>query len=390
MSLQPNRGLSPHARPALLAALDALPSPAAAELEALRLSIGEQGLLQPIIVSAGPACAGEVADGQVRRIVCAELGVECLQLERPFSSELEFAVFRLSVNLKRRQLPDALRIRIGLALEPLERELARGRRAQAAGQRRGTKAVPVRRPGEKGETADRVGVSIGMSGPTFRRGAKVLQEGSPGLVAEFEAGGLSTNGAFTRLHAERRRGERDEIARRLREQPPVLPAGRVNVLAADPPWPLKCELPYPTMEVPAIGALPVPDLLTDDGVVWLWTTNSFLREALEIGAGWGLEYRTTLTWAKDRVGTGFVLRGQTEPCLVFTRGKPLFTLTVQSTLLVAAVREHSRKPDEFFALVDSLCPGSKLELFAREARPGWTAWGAEVAKFPTNGTAERE
>ncbi|MGA2513319.1 MAG: MT-A70 family methyltransferase, partial [Candidatus Limnocylindrales bacterium] len=93
----------------------------------------------------------------------------------------------------------------------------------------------------------------------------------------------------------------------------------------------------------------------------------------------GFEPKTILTWAKDRMGTGDWLRGQTEHCLMCVRGHPTVTLTNQTTLLHGPMREHSRKPDEFFTLVESLCPGSKLELFAREARPGWAAWGAEAA-----------
>jgi N6-adenosine-specific RNA methylase IME4 len=95
-----------------------------------------------------------------------------------------------------------------------------------------------------------------------------------------------------------------------------------------------------------------------------------------------------ITWGKQRCGTGSWLRGQTEHCLLFSRGKPVLTLTTQSTLLLAPGREHSRKPDEFYALVASLCPGRRLELFARERRRGWTSWGAETDRFnPSRGEA---
>jgi N6-adenosine-specific RNA methylase IME4 len=125
----------------------------------------------------------------------------------------------------------------------------------------------------------------------------------------------------------------------------------------------------------------VPSLLAADAVVWLWTTNAFLEQAYPVARAWGLEVRTILTWAKDRVGTSAWLRGQTEPCLLCTRGEPALTLTTQSTLLLGRARQHSRKPEEFFTLVDSLCPGRKLELFARERRAGWEAWGAEPDRF---------
>src|SRR5438067_13193928 len=128
------------------------------------------------------------------------------------------------------------------------------------------------------------------------------------------------------------------------------------------------------MTLDEIAALPVGDLLTENGFVWLWTTNAFLEEAKHIAAeSWGLRYENMLTWGKDKPGTGQRLRGQTEHCLLYSRGNPLFIEGAHSTLLLAPGREHSRKPDAFYSLVDDTCPGSKLELFARQRRPGWAA-----------------
>jgi N6-adenosine-specific RNA methylase IME4 len=221
-----------------------------------------------------------------------------------------------------------------------------------------------------------------MSGASYQRGARVLAEGSPELVARFERGQETVNSAFRKLQAEQQRQENRELARWLREHPPPWPEGRWSVLVIDPPWPLECALPYPTMSLEEIAAVPVADLVAEDAIVWLWTTNSFLLKAGAIGEGWGLRYDTKLEWIKDKLGTGQTLRGQSEPCLVFKRGRPLIDLTTESTVLSAAVREHSRKPAEFYEQVETLCPGNKLELFAREARPGWDRWGAEPDKYP--------
>lgn len=96
---------------------------------------------------------------------------------------------------------------------------------------------------------------------------------------------------------------------------------------------------------------------------------------------WGFEYKTLLTWVKDRMGTGEWLRGQTEHCLLAARGKRVFLHGRHSTVLHAARREHSRKPEEFYGVVDATCPGSKLELFARQPREGWQAFGNDTQKF---------
>jgi N6-adenosine-specific RNA methylase IME4 len=173
-------------------------------------------------------------------------------------------------------------------------------------------------------------------------------------------------------------------------EPAPLPAGPFRVIVIDPPWSYanratdtthRAANPYPSMSLEEIAALPVAQHAHDDAVLWLWATNAHLPNAFAIVEGWGFEYKTLLTWAKDRMGTGDWLRGQTEHCLLCTRGQPTITLTNQTTLFHGPLREHSRKPDEFYALVEALCPGSKLELFARQQRPGWTVHGNQTKHF---------
>jgi N6-adenosine-specific RNA methylase IME4 len=180
------------------------------------------------------------------------------------------------------------------------------------------------------------------------------------------------------------------LAAELRAAPLPAPEGPYRVIVIDPPWRYdkraedvthRGRNPYPDMSVEEICALPVGKLAEESAVLWLWTTNAFMRAAYRCLDAWGFEERTILTWVKDRMGTGDWLRGKTEHCLLAIRGRPLVTLTNQTTVIEASLREHSRKPDEFFVLVEGLCPGSKLEMFARAARPGWAAWGAEKGKF---------
>jgi N6-adenosine-specific RNA methylase IME4 len=135
------------------------------------------------------------------------------------------------------------------------------------------------------------------------------------------------------------------------------------------------------MPIEDIKAMPICDIADDNAILWLWTTNAHLRVAFDVVDAWGFEYKTLLTWAKDRMGTGEWLRGQTEHCLLAARGRPLFLHGNQTTFLEAARREHSRKPDEFYALVEATCPGGKVELFCRQRRAGWQGYGNEVGRF---------
>ena len=129
--------------------------------------------------------------------------------------------------------------------------------------------------------------------------------------------------------------------------------------------------------------LAASDIADEDAILWLWTTNAHLRVAFDVVKSWGFEYKTLLTWVKDRMGTGEWLRGQTEHCLLATRGKPVFIHGNHTTVLKALRREHSRKPEEFYILVEATCPGSKVELFARQARAGWQVFGNQTDLFPT-------
>src|SRR5262249_52203698 len=118
-------------------------------------------------------------------------------------------------------------------------------------------------------------------------------------------------------------------------------------------------------------------IAADNAILWLWTTNAHLRVAFDVVEAWGFEYRSLLTWVKDRMGTGEWLRGRTEHCLLATRGRPVFRSGSHTTALEAVRRQHSQKPEEFYALVEAVCPGGKIELFARVKRTGWQVFGNE-------------
>ena len=126
-------------------------------------------------------------------------------------------------------------------------------------------------------------------------------------------------------------------------------------------------------------ALDIP--VAEDCVLWLWTTNINLHNAFHVLETWGFEYRSCLTWVKPQMGLGYWLRGKTEHCLLATKGSPKWINTTKTTLLEAPRKEDSRKPDSFYALVDEICSGTKIDMFSREEREGWDQWGDEIDKF---------
>ena len=171
--------------------------------------------------------------------------------------------------------------------------------------------------------------------------------------------------------------------------------GPYRCMVIDFPWPHepddenpaergRATRPYPAMSISKGRAVPVASLLADDAAVWMWVTNFHMRYAYELLDAWGLTGTPTiLTWVKDKMGRGQVLRDKTEHCIIATRGRPPFHLTNQTTELRAPRRENSRKPDDFYALVEQLCPAPiYAELFSRGGRgPNWDCHGDEIGKF---------
>jgi N6-adenosine-specific RNA methylase IME4 len=272
-------------------------------------------------------------------------------------------------------------VAIAAALRDREAERAKERQ-RAGGGIPGSGKLPQPEP----KTRDRVAARVGMSGRTYEKAKEVVEaaEADPAAFGDLK----SEMDRTRRVDPAYRTLKKRRIVERIEREPMPFPTGPFRVIVADPPWQYDGDTDastrqglasYPSMTLAEIAALPVESIAHDDSILWLWTTNAHMEYAFGIARTWGFEPKTILTWAKDRFGTGDWLRGQTEHCLMCVRGHPTVMLTNQTSLIHGPMREHSRKPDEFFVMVESLCPGSKLELFAREARPGWQRWGAEAA-----------
>ena len=269
------------------------------------------------------------------------------------------------------------------AIEPLERREARERQGHKADLCHPATVAEGQGPAPRdtGDTRDKIARYLGVGRTTIERAEAVVDaaeeepEAYGYLVEQMDRSG-KVAGAFRRLEVLKQ-------AKQLDATPPELPTGPFQVIVADPPWRYESgnSLPYPTMDIEEIKAMPVAEIADENAILWLWTTNAHLRVAFDVVEAWGFEYRTLLTWVKDRMGTGEWLRGQTEHCMLAIRGKPAFLHGSHATVLEAARREHSRKPEEFYALVEATSPGSRVELFCRQQREGWRAFGDEVERF---------
>lgn len=168
---------------------------------------------------------------------------------------------------------------------------------------------------------------------------------------------------------------------------------------ADPPWqfinrtgkvaPEHRRLNrYGTMKLQEICALPVEEASAPTAHLYLWVPNALLPDGLQVMKAWGFEYKSNIIWHKlrkdggsDGRGVGFYFRNVTEVLLFGVRGRNARTLgpgRTQVNYLGTRKREHSRKPDEQYALIEACSPGPRLEMFSRGTRKGWTVWGNQA------------
>ena len=188
-------------------------------------------------------------------------------------------------------------------------------------------------------------------------------------------------------------------------------SGQFSTILADPPWQFQNKtgkvapehrrlLRYPTMELKEIIELPVSKLAAAKSHLYLWVPNALLQEGLKVMEAWGFTYKSNLVWYKTRKdggpdgrGVGFYFRNVTELILFGVRGsmRTLSAGRTQVNLISSRKREHSRKPEEIYDLVEACSPGPYLEIFARFPREGWSQWGNEdVEENSYDGVARRK
>lgn len=147
------------------------------------------------------------------------------------------------------------------------------------------------------------------------------------------------------------------------------------------------RLPYQTMSVAEIAALPVSDLSESSAGCFLWTTNKYLPDAFDVLAAWGFSYRQTVVWDKIAFSPfgGSVAPNAAEFLLVGARGNHRWLARSRTSVIRVGKTRHSVKPEAFLDLVEEVSPGPYLEMFARRTRLGWDTWGDQALNHVTLG-----
>jgi N6-adenosine-specific RNA methylase IME4 len=325
----------------------------------LAQSIEQVGLLHPVVVSAkSELIAGERRLLAFQRLGRTDIPATIIDLE-------SLVIGEQAENIERKDFTIAERVAIGEAIEKLARK---------------RENFPTLQIG--GRITEFAATKAGFRNrKTYEQAKHVIAAGGKPLADMNRTGRV--NGPYKRVKVA------GQAAVIRSESPPLPNRGPYRVIVADPPWPYEIRKndpshrathPYPQMSIAQICAVDIGSLAHSDCLLWLWTTNHHMREAFAVLDAWGFVQKTILTWAKDRMGTGDWLRGQTEHCLLAVKGKPTVQLTNQTTLLCGPLRKNSQKPSEFYEFVEKLCPAPRYAyLFSREQRERWDMHGDEVA-----------
>jgi len=336
------------------------------EFTALVEDIRTNGLLDPIITHDG-----KIIDGRNRYRACVEAGVAPrFEVWKQNGQSLKSWV--VSKNLIRRQLNETQRAVVAnkLANMPDGGVIYRCANLRTDDHISQTEAAAM----------------LNVSRRTVQAVAAVERE-KPELMPLLESGQMSAHEAAQQIKHEKREADIERQRQEITKSP--MPTnGLFDVIVIDPPWPYgtkydadgrRAANPYPEMDLDQIAALKIP--ASDNSVLWLWTTHKFMRHSFDLLDIWGFRDVAILTWAKDKIGLGSWLRSQSEFCIMAVKGSPTIQLTNQSTILHGPLREHSRKPDEFYRMVESLCIGRKIDFFSREKRDGWAQFGNDGERF---------
>jgi len=347
------------------------------DIAGLAASMAELGLLQPIVIRPDDRLiAGHRRLAAARLLGWTDIPVTVVDLDSVVRGEF-------AENAVRKDFTLSEAVAIKRALEPIERAAAKER--MASPEKFSEQA--------KGNALDKVATVVGKHRTTIAKAEAIVDaaEAEPEkfgkLLADMDRTGR-VNGVYKRLRVAKQ-------AALIRAAPPPLPGqGPYPVAAADIPWAAEPDgdagraagrgyWPYPTLTIEQACALPVREIMAEDAILWLWVTNFILARGLHLPVlkAWGgFEPKTLITWPKEKAGTGIWLRGQTEHAVMAVRGKPVVTLTDQSTIITGPTREHSRKPVSFYELVESLCPAPRYaDLFSRyRHNDKWDCHGDEA------------
>lgn len=387
-----------------------------AEFEALCNDIRENGLSDDIVLWR---TGGQdwLLDGRNRGRACEATGINPTFTYYDGSDPFGYVV---SHNLLRRHLTDSQRAMVGARLKDrIEKENPPDKGGNPANYPQPEANLPQAARARRPQPRDQAAKMVGVGGRSVQKAAKVIEHGHPELQASVDAGLVKVDLAaqiadktqkeqleiVRKIAADPAKGartiarqhDRDAVTSSVEEEAPM-PEGPFRVILVDFPWaygkrPDDGTQRGQTMskgDIEIFAADRLRPLAHDDAVLFLCITNAHLVNGDHVAVlkAAGFTGKTILSWDKGRMDTGDWFHGQTEHFIMATKGRPTIGLSNQETVLpmISEKRcEGGQKPEGLYELIESLCPGNRVELFSRGERPNWTAWIAETSTPDSEG-----
>jgi N6-adenosine-specific RNA methylase IME4/DNA-binding XRE family transcriptional regulator len=375
------------------------------EYEQLEANILAEGVRDSLLV-----WNGVLIDGHNRYEIATKHGLSYDVQEKEFADRAEAERWIILNQFGRRNLSAYDRSVLALKLKPIieaEAKKNQGTRTDLTSVRNLTKVADdtEKQDYQKSDKADifvspkkpidtkkEIAKAAGVSHDTIAKVEKIQAKATPEVKAAVKSGEMSINQAYQAIRKEEKKSERQELIKEQIEKPKTsahidifTTEKKYRVIYADPPWQYNdkqdtsklggaCKH-YPTMPLEDICALRVPT--EKDAVLFLWTTSPMLEDSFKVINSWGFKYKSSFIWDKVSHAMGHYNSVRHEFLLICTKGSctPDVPKLLDSVVSIERT-EHSVKPKEFRDMIDMLYPvGERLEMFAREAYPGWDVWG---------------
>ena len=390
-------------------------SPTKEEYSLLEQSIIKEGCRDSLII-----WEDTIVDGHNRYKICKKHNIDFTTKEMNFEDIDEAKLWIINNQLARRNLMDEQRKYYrGLKYEQRKNtEKFKGNQytqsgggqnvpcqntAQQIADEEGVTDRTIKRDYQYKKSIDTIGNNLGeevkskiltgklkLTDKDTKKIAEKTKEEQEQIIEMIEAGEVrNLKEAERKIKTEKVKAEIQKQKEEIEQNPMQPPDGKYDVIVIDPPWNYGTQYnaggrrvgnPYPEMTQQELLELEIPS--KEDSIIFLWTTHRFIWDAKELLNHWGFEYRNILVWNKEKIGMGDLFRMQCEFCLVGIKGKPLLDNDhTNRDIIEESRREHSRKPEAFYEMVNKLCVGRKLDYFSRQEREGWTVFGNDTNKF---------
>lgn len=361
------------------------------EYKQLEANCIEEGIREKILV-----WNEYIIDGHNRYEIAQNNNLEFKTESKSFNSEDEVKEWMILNQFGRRNLSNYQRSVLALQLEDVFR--AKAKENQAI-QYKGNSLSQISAEVKPIDTRKELSKVAAVSHDTIAKVKKIQEKAPEEIKAKLATGEVSINAAYKEIKKEEKKEERDkkieEVKQKIENENLASIDKKYHVIAIDPPWAYnekggfssddydaqnnRGAVDYPTMTVEQIKNINIPS--ADDSVMFLWTTHAFLKDSFDILKHWGFDYKATIVWDKVKMGMGRNIRMQVEFCLLGVKGKPIIQGSSERDIITEPRREHSRKPEAFYEMVDRMCIGNKLDYFSRQNRENWEHYGAEQGQF---------